>query len=101
MKCSRCPNDAVEGKKKCEPCLVKVRQYAQAHKAEKARYQATHWWVTMITESKRTDIRKGLYDPDEHVDKELLQYQFEEQEGKCFYCDVAMITHSAGLGHFF
>ena len=52
----------------------------------------------MINTSKRDDIKKGLYDPDEHVDKELLQYQFEEQDGKCFYCNVAMITHSSGNG---
>jgi hypothetical protein len=52
----------------------------------------------MVNTSKRDDIKRGLFDADEHVDKELLQYQFEEQEGKCFYCDVAMITHSAGNG---
>ena len=66
---------------------------------DQTNYFAVNWWLCMISQSKRSDIKKGLYDPDEHVDKELLQYQFEEQEGKCFYCDVAMITHSAGLGH--
>ena len=52
----------------------------------------------MINTSKRDDIKKGRYDPDEHIDRDLLQYQFEEQEGKCFYCEVAMVTHSSENG---
>ena len=91
MKCSRCRNDAVEGKTKCDECR-------QKQKVDQAVYRAINWWVRIITNTKHKDIKKGLYDPDEHVDKELLQYQFEEQDGKCFYCDVAMVTFSAGLG---
>ena len=98
MKCHDCRNDAVEGKARCEGCLAKKRQYNQTHKGQHTEWLRMNWWVHMVSCSKRKDIKKGLFDPDDHIDKELLQYRFDEQKGKCFYCNVAMITHSLGLG---
>ena len=54
---------------------------------------ADEWQNRIVRDSKRFDIRHGLYDKDNLVDTEFLLGQNEKQRTLCFYCEVPMAQH--------
>ena len=59
--------------------------------------EADEWQNRIVRDSKRFDIRKGIYDRENLVDKEFLLAQNEKQRTMCFYCDVPMAQHNRNI----
>lgn len=44
----------------------------------------------ILQSSKQKDISRGFFDPDHFIDTPFLEFNYDEQNGKCFYCSKSL-----------
>ena len=96
QECTHCssilPLKHFSGKK--EGCYTKTCSTCRTIK----RYQRRKkWWNIMINSSKLSDAkREFVWDKADYIDKDHLIYQREDQNNRCYYCNIWMCipTHA-------
>ena len=79
-----------------EEIKAHTKLYYENHKeetkAQKKLYYEQKWWVSIIHNSKQTDIKKNLFIEEDFIDKEFVLDKFEEQNNRCHYCHIQLNT---------